>query len=141
METFQEANSEAGIRAVVKRLKKIMPTLVVLEATAGMEANVAAAIAAAGIAVAVVNPRQVRSFAKAVGTIAKTDSIDAAVLSHFAEAVKPPVRSLPTVEARELADLVSRRRQIVDMIGSGEGTSGGCLRRRACGYSSTYNLA
>jgi transposase len=116
METFKETNNEVGIRAVVKRLKKLMPTLVVLEATAGMEANVAAAIATAGIAVAVVNPRQVRSFAKAIGTLAKTDKIDAAVLSHFAEAVKPPVRPLPTAEARELTDLVSRRRQLVEMI-------------------------
>ncbi len=116
MDSFREANTEAGIRAIVKRLKKITSTLVVLEATAGMEASVAAAVAAAGIAVAVVNPRQVRAFAKAIGKLAKTDSIDAAVLSHFAEAVKPPVRPLPTAEARELTDLVSRRRQLVDMI-------------------------
>jgi transposase len=116
MESFSDANTEVGIRAIVKRLKKLAPTLIVLEATAGMEADVAAAIAAAGMAVAVVNPRQVRSFARAIGTLAKTDSIDAAVLSHFAEAVKPPVRALPTAEARELTDLVSRRRQVVDMI-------------------------
>jgi transposase len=116
MESLSDANTEVGIRAIVKRLKKLAPTLIVLEATAGMEANVAAAIAAAGMAVAVVNPRQVRSFARAIGTLAKTDSIDAAVLSHFAEAVKPPVRALPTAEARELTDLVSRRRQVVDMI-------------------------
>jgi transposase len=116
MESFSDANTEVGIRAIVKRLKKLAPTLIVLEATAGMEANIAAAIAAAGMAVAVVNPRQVRSFARAIGTLAKTDSIDAAVLSHFAEAVKPPVRALPTAEARELTDLVSRRRQVVDMI-------------------------
>jgi len=116
MESLSDANTEVGIRAIVKRLKKLAPTLIVLEATAGMEAAVAAAIAAAGMAVAVVNPRQVRSFARAIGTLAKTDSIDAAVLSHFAEAVKPPVRALPTAEARELTDLVSRRRQVVDMI-------------------------
>jgi transposase len=116
MESLSDANTEVGIRAIVKRLRKLAPTLIVLEATAGMEANVAAAIAAAGMAVAVVNPRQVRSFARAIGTLAKTDSIDAAVLSHFAEAVKPPVRALPTAEARELTDLVSRRRQVVDMI-------------------------
>jgi transposase len=73
-ELFQAANDDTGIRAIIKRLKKIAPTLVVLEATAGMEASVAAAIATAGIAVAVVNPRQVRSFAKAIGTLAKTDS-------------------------------------------------------------------
>jgi transposase len=116
MESLSEANTEVGIRAIVKRLKKLAPTLIVLEATAGMEANIAAAIAAAGMAVAIVNPRQVRSFARAIGTLAKTDSIDAAVLSHFAEAVKPPVRALPSAEARELTDLVSRRRQLVDMI-------------------------
>ena len=116
MESLSVANTEVGIRAIVKRLKKLAPALIVLEATAGMEANVAAAIAAAGMAVAVVNPRQVRSFARAIGTLAKTDSIDAAVLSHFAEAVKPSVRTLPTAEARELNDFVSRRRQVVDMI-------------------------
>jgi transposase len=116
MESFSDANTEIGIRAIVKRLKKLAPTLIVLEATAGMEADVAVAIATAEMAVAVVNPRQVRSFARAIGTLAKTDSIDAAVLSHFAEAVKPPVRALPSAEARELTDLVSRRRQLVDMI-------------------------
>jgi len=116
MESLSDANTEVGIRAIVKRLKKLAPTLIVIEATAGMEANIAAAIAAAGMAVAVVNPRQVRSFARAIGTLAKTDSIDAAVLSHFAEAVKPSVRTLPTAEARELNDFVSRRRQVVDMI-------------------------
>jgi transposase len=116
MESFSDANTEVGIRAIVKRLKKLAPTLIVLEATAGMEANVAVAIATEEMAVAVVNPRQVRSFARAIGTLAKTDSIDAAVLSHFAEAVKPPVRALPSAEARQLTDLVSRRRQLVDMI-------------------------
>ena len=89
MESLSDANTEVGIRAIVKRLKKLAPTLIVIEATAGMEANIAAAIAAAGMAVAVVNPRQVRSFARAIGTLAKTDSIDASQKPWSPETAPP----------------------------------------------------
>jgi transposase len=91
------------------------PTLVVLEATGGLEFAAAAALVAAGIPVAIVNPRQVRDFAKAVGKLAKTDAIDAIVLAHFAEAVRPEPRPLPDEQSQQLEALVVRRRQLIDM--------------------------
>jgi transposase len=115
-EIFQEPNSEIGVRRIAEQLRQIQPDLVVLEATAGFEALLAAALAAAGIAVAVVNPRQVRSFAQATGRLAKTDKINASVLAHFAEAVRPEVRPLPDAQAREFSEFVVRRRQVVEMI-------------------------
>ncbi len=90
--------------------------LAVLEATGGIERAAAAELAAAGLAVAVVNPRRVRDFARATGQLAKTDAIDAAVLAHFAEAVRPEPRPLPDAEQRALAALVARRRQVSDML-------------------------
>lgn len=115
-ETVQVENSEAGIAQLVKRLGEAAPALVVLEATGGYESLVAAAVAGRQIAVAIVNPRQVRDFAKATGVLAKTDRIDARVLARFAEAVRPEPRPLPTAEAKELEEFLGRRRQIVDML-------------------------
>src|SRR4051794_24748867 len=86
--TWQVPNDEAGIPPLVAQLQEQAPTLIVLEATGGLEAPVAAALATAGLAVAVVNPRQVRAFAKAVGQLAKTDVLDAQLLAHFAEVVR-----------------------------------------------------
>src|SRR5215217_6434912 len=109
-------NDERGIKAVVRHLRKQEEiALVVLEATGGLEQPAAAALALAGVPVAIVNPRQVRDFAKAVGRLAKTDRIDAAVLAHFAEAVKPEPRPLADEHARELSAVVLRRRQILAM--------------------------
>lgn len=105
-----------GFDAVVEFLKPFAPQLVVLEATGGYEMPVAAALSTAGFPVAVVNPRQARDFAKSTGKLAKTDKIDAAALAHFAEAVKPEARALPDEQARELEALVSRRRQLVEML-------------------------
>jgi transposase len=101
--------------ALVTRVVEWAPTLVVLEATGGLEHPVAAALASAGVSVAVVNPRQVRDFAKATGQLAKTDAIDAAVLAHFAEAIRPVPRPLPDTQTRELAELLGRRRQLIGM--------------------------
>jgi transposase len=115
-EMVQVENNEAGIAQLIQRLGEVAPTLVVLEATGGYESLVAGAIAGREIAVAVVNPRQVRDFAKATGVLAKTDRIDARVLARFAEAVRPEPRPLPTAEAKELEELLSRRRQLVDML-------------------------
>jgi transposase len=115
MQQFQEANTEKGIASLVKRVRELEPALVVLEATAGMEAMVAAELAAEHVPVAV-NPRQVRSFARATGKLAKTDSIDASVLAHFADAVRPQVRPLPDMHAKQFSELVGRRRQLVEMI-------------------------
>ncbi len=110
------ANDKVGIKALVKRLAKIGPTLIVLEATGGYERQVTRALVSADLPAVVVNPRQVRDFAKATGQLAKTDSIDAGVLAHFAEVIRPALRPLPDVVTLELRALTSRRRQILEMI-------------------------
>src|SRR6185312_13073159 len=99
----------------VDRLRPLAPALAVLEATGGLEVPALAALAAAGIPVAAVNPRQARDFARGTGRLAKTDRLDAEALAHFAEAVKPVPRPLPTPQQRALDALVSRRRQLVEM--------------------------
>jgi transposase len=111
-------NDKADIKALVKRLVKIQPTLIVLEATGGYERQVAQALVRAELPVVVVNPRQVRDFAKATGQLAKTDNIDAGVLAHFGEAVRPQLRSLPDEVTVELRALTARRRQVIEMIGA-----------------------
>tara|TARA_Y100000031_G_scaffold98748_1_gene108204 strand:+ start:324 stop:1283 length:960 start_codon:yes stop_codon:yes gene_type:complete len=113
---WRVSNNEAGISAVVKHLKELDPTLVVLEPTGGLELPLTAALATAGLPVAVVNPRQVRDFAKATGRLAKTDRLDAQVLAHFAQAVRPTPRPLPDAQTRELAALLARRQQLVQML-------------------------
>lgn len=115
-EGFAVARDGEGIQMLAARLRELGPELVVLEATGGFETVVAAGLAAEGLPLAVVNPRQIRDFARAVGRLAKTDPLDAAVLAHFAEAVRPEVRELPNEAARALGELVARRRQIVEMM-------------------------
>jgi transposase len=117
-ELFVAERNADGLELLVERLKPLAPLLVALEATGGFETVVVAALAAAGLPVVVVNPAQVRAFAKAIGQRAKTDPIDAAVIAHFAEATKPEPRPLPDAATRLLADLVARRRQIIEMIGA-----------------------
>ncbi len=112
---FAEPNDHAGIAAVVERMRALSPTLVVIEATGGLETPLAAALAVAEVPVAVINPRQARDFAKATGKLAKTDTIDAAVLAHFAEAIRPEARPLPDADTRRLDALIARRRQLVEM--------------------------
>ena len=104
---------DTGVQALVKELRKLTPTLVVLEATGGQETHIVAAIATAAMPLAVVNPRQVRDFARATGELAKTDAIDARILALFAERIRPEVRALPDDQARELDALMARRRQLV----------------------------
>ena len=106
----------AGIEALVGELTSMAPQLIAVEATGGFETVVVASLAAAGLPVVVVNPAQVRAFATAIGRRAKTDPIDAQVIAHFAEATKPQVRSLPDAATQALADLVTRRRQIIQLI-------------------------
>jgi transposase len=106
----------AGIEAMIGELVPVAPQVIAVEATGGFETVVVASLAAAGLAVVVVNPVQVRAFAKAIGRRAKTDPIDAQVIAHFAAATKPQVRSLPDTATQALADLVVRRRQIIHMI-------------------------
>jgi transposase len=114
-EQWSVENDPKGHARLVERLVAMTPTLVVLEATGGYQAAAAAELAANKLAVAVVNPRQVRDFAKATGHLAKTDAIDAAVLAHFAEAVRPEPRPMPDELTVALHALVTRRRQLIDM--------------------------
>src|SRR3954453_22673588 len=115
-ESFTIDYDAEEVTALVERLLPLEPTLVVLEATGGLEVRIAGALAAAGLPVAVVNPRQVRSFARALGRLAKTDRLDAKAIAYFAEAVRPPVRPLPDEATRHLAALVARRRQLLEML-------------------------
>ena len=109
------AYDEAGIRQIVEHLNEVSPTLIVIEATGGLEVRIATELASKGLPVAVINPRQARDFAKATGRLAKTDQVDAAVLAAFAKAVRPQVRPLKDEDTRALSDMVSRRRQLIDM--------------------------
>lgn len=110
------ANNTVGIKVLVKKLAKIEPTLIVLESTGGLERQVMSALISGELPAVMVNPRQIRDFAKATGQLAKTDSIDAAVLAHYAEAVRPTPRPLPDALTVELRALSARRRQIIEMI-------------------------
>lgn len=114
--TTTYSNDESGIASLVETVAAWQPCLVVLEATGGWELAVTVALAGAGLAVAVVNPRQMRDFARAAGKLAKTDKLDALVIAHFAEAMRPKARPLADEQARALAELVTRRRQLVDML-------------------------
>jgi len=115
-EALAFSNDDAGVSRITTLLAGMPAALVVLEATGGYEARLAADLAAAGLPVAVVNPRQVRDFARATGRLAKTDRIDAALLALFAERIRPEPRPMPDAQAQALAELVARRRQVVEMI-------------------------
>lgn len=112
------ANTEDGIALLIDYLKPFCPSLVVLEATGGLEIPLVSALAVKEFPVVVVNPRQIRDFAKAIGRLAKTDRIDAGVIAHFAEALRPPVRPLKDEQTQRLHALNTRRRQLVAMIHS-----------------------
>ena len=112
------ANDERGVRTLVDRAKELTPTLIVLEATGGYELLAVAALAAASLPVVVVNPRQVRDFARATGQLAKTDRLDADILARFAEKVRPAIRPIPSAEAHELDTMLTRRRQLIEMLGA-----------------------
>lgn len=113
---FQIVNDDHGIAEAVARVQAIQPTLIVLEATGGLEVPLVEALAAVGLPVVVVNPRQVRDFAQATGQLAKTDRLDAQVLAHFAEAIRPPIRPVPDEQTQTLTALVARRRQLIEML-------------------------
>src|SRR3989454_11072989 len=115
-ETWSASNDATGIDALVLRLGALAPTLIVLEATGGYQGPLVAALVAAALPVVVVNPRHIRAFAQAVGILAKTDPIDARVIAHFAEAVKPAPRPLPDAETQELRALFARRRPLARMV-------------------------
>ena len=115
-EAFAVARDGKGLDELADRLGRLDVSLAVLEATGGYETTVAAALCAAGLPLAVVNPRQIRDFARATGRLAKTDALDAEAIARFAEAVRPEPRPMPDKQARALAELVARRRQIVEMM-------------------------
>lgn len=115
-EVWSEPNDARGIAALVKRMLQVGPARVVLEATGGLETAAVAELGAAGLPVVVVNPRQVRDFARASGQLAKRDTLDARALASFAERMRPELRALPTEQERELKALVARRHELVEMI-------------------------
>ena len=117
-EAFRLPHDGPGLTTLLDRVRPLAPTLLVLEATGGYEIPVAATLAGAGLPLAVVNPRQVRDFARATGQLAKTDPLDAHVIARFAQAVRPTPRPVPDEQARALGELVARRRQLVDMLGA-----------------------
>ena len=115
-ESFRVPHDEAGMVTLLARLRTVAPTIVVLEASGGYEVALTAALASAGLPVAVVNPRQIRDYARAVGQLAKTDRLDAQIIARFAEAVRPEPRPVPDAQAQALGELIARRRQLVDML-------------------------
>ena len=115
-EAFAVGRDGEGIATLIERLQALAPAMIALEATGGFETVVAAAVGAAGLALAVVNPAQVRHYAQALGRRAKTDAVDAEIIARFAEATQPAARPLPDTATQLLADLVARRRQIIAMM-------------------------
>jgi transposase len=114
---FAALRDSNGLEQLVRKLRQLAPALIVLEATGGFEVTVAAALAGAHLPIAVVNPRQIRDFARATGRLAKTDALDAQVIALFAERIRPDARPLADADSQALAELVARRRQVVEMIG------------------------
>jgi transposase len=123
------ANDEAGIAALVTQLHGMSPTLIVLEATGGLQRPVVAALTVAALPVVVVNPRQARDFAKATGQLAKTDALDARGLAHFADAIRPEPRPVPDAQTEELRALLARRRQLIAMRTAEQNRLGSASRR------------
>jgi transposase len=115
-EAWRVSNDDAGLITLVTRLRALGPLVIVLEASGGYEIPLTAALASAALPVAVVNPRQIRAYARAVGQLAKTDRLAAHVIALFAEAVRPAARPVPDEQARALGELIARRRQLVDML-------------------------
>ena len=113
---WEISHDDAGVRQLVSQLKTLEPVMVLLEASGGLELPLVAALATEELPVVVVNPRQVRDFARATGKLAKTDSLDAAVLAHFAEVIRPPVRPLRDAETQVLNSMVARRHQVMTML-------------------------
>lgn len=115
-QAFTVARDSEGLAKLMERLRPLGVYLVVVEATGGFEQTLAAALVSEGMPLAVVNPRQIRDFARATGQLAKTDALDAKAIARFAEAIKPEPRPVPDDQARALGELVARRRQIIEMM-------------------------
>ena len=114
--TWSVSYNETEVDGLVAELSGLVPEAVIAESTGGLELPLVAALAAASLPVAVVNPRQVRDFARSIGQLAKTDRLDAQVLAHFGEAVRPPMRDLPDSDTHALGNVLARRRQVVDIL-------------------------
>jgi len=127
-ECWAVPNDASGVAALVDRVQALQPTLIVLEATGGLERAVTSALATAGLPVVVVNPRQVRDFARATGQLAKTEALDARALAHCADVIRPTPRPLPDAQTQELRALLGRRQQLIGMRTAAQhrlaGTSG-----------------
>jgi transposase len=113
---FSVSNDDQGITDLVRRVTDLDPQLILLEASGGYEVLAAAALRQAGLPAQIINPRQVREFARSTGRLAKTDKIDAAILAHFGQLLQPPLRPWPEAQQQELAALMTRRRQLVEMM-------------------------
>lgn len=113
---WQARNDESGIESVVRRLKEMSPALVVVESTGGLEVPLLVGLYEAGLPLCRVHPGRVREFAKSIGLLAKTDKLDARLLARFAEAVKPAITTLPSQEEQQLLALMTRRRQVIEML-------------------------
>ena len=139
---WEVPHDQAGVRQLVSQLKALQPVMVLLEASGGLEVTLVAALAAESVPVVVVNPRQVRDFARATGKLAKTDALDAAVLAHFAEAVRPPVRPLRDAETQVLNSMAARRHQVMTMLVSEKNRlSAATHRRRPSPHRGSHRLA
>jgi len=117
-DSFRVSHDDAGFATLLERVRPLTPTVVVLEATGGYEIPLAGTLAGAGLPVAIVNPRQIRHFARATGQLAKTDLLDARVIALFAEAIRPTPRLIPDEQAQALGEVIARRRQLVEMLGA-----------------------
>jgi len=113
---FPVSNDDQGMGDLIRRLVDLKPQLILLEASGGYEILAAAALRQAGLPAQIINPRQVREFARSTGRLAKTDKIDAAILAYFAQLLQPPLRPWPETQQQELAALMTRRRQLVEML-------------------------
>ena len=136
-ETFAVRRDDEGLASLVERLRALHPVLVALEATGGYETVVASAVAVTHLPLAVINPRQIRDFARSTGKLAKTDRLDAAAIAHFAEAIRPPARRIADGEAQALGELVARRRQVIEMIVAEKNRRRLSRASRACSRPST----
>src|SRR5262245_55531790 len=140
-ERWALTNDDFGIAALVERLQAVQPHLIVLEATGGYQRAVVAALAAAGLPVAGVNPRQARDLAQATGQLAQTAPLEARALAHDAEAVRPAPRPLPAAQAAELRALLARRRQLVAMRTAEQNRRSSAPPTAADGHPGPYHLA
>ena len=140
-ERWAVPNDASGVATLVDRVQALQPTLIVLEATGGLERAVTSALATAGLPVVVVHPRQVRDFARATGQLAKTEALDARALAHFADVIRPTPRPLPDAQTQELRALLGRRQPLIGMRTAEQNRLAGTSARLTQGYCGPYDVA